>query len=85
MITRTGQRIAILAWGPANYALNDRDRWIGWDATQRVQRLSLVVQNRRFLLLVARGQAPNLASQALAVAVRALLGHWLERFGYRPF
>ena len=84
VITRAGQRIAILAWGPASYALKDRDRWIGWDATRRVERLSLVVQNRRFLLLVDRGQAPNLASQALAAAVRALPGHWLERFGYRP-
>lgn len=84
VITRAGQRIAILAWGPACYALKDRERWIGWDATRRVERLSLVVQNRRFLLLVDRGQAPNLASQALAAAVRALPGHWLERFGYRP-
>jgi len=84
VVTRAGRRVAILAWGPASYALKDRDRWIGWDATRRVERLSLLVQNRRFLLLVARGEAPNLASQALAAAVRALPGHWLERFGYRP-
>lgn len=84
VVTRAGRRVAVLAWGPACYALKDRDRWIGWDATRRVERLSLLVQNRRFLLLVARGAAPNLASQVLAAAVRALPGHWLERFGYRP-
>lgn len=84
VVTRAGRRVAILAWGPACYALKDRDLWIGWDATRRVERLSLLVQNRRFLLLVGRGEAPNLASQALAAAVRALPGHWQERFGYRP-
>lgn len=84
VVTRAGRRVAILAWGPACYALKDRDLWIGWDATRRVERLSLLVQNRRFLLLVERGEAPNLASQALAAAVRALPGHWQERFGYRP-
>ncbi|MCC5025011.1 MAG: DUF4338 domain-containing protein [Candidatus Synoicihabitans palmerolidicus] len=47
--------MALLAWGPACYALQDRDRWVGWDATRRVERLSLVVQNRRFLLLTKRG------------------------------
>ena len=84
VVTRAGRRVAILAWGPASYALKDRDLWIGWDATRRVERLSLLVQNRRFLLLAERGEAPNLASQALAAAVRALPGHWMERFGYRP-
>jgi hypothetical protein len=84
VVTRAGRRVAILAWGPACYALKDRDLWISWDATRRVERLSLLVQNRRFLLLVERGEAPNLASQVLAAAVRALPGHWQERFGYRP-
>ena len=42
-----------LCWfgGPACYALKDRDRWISWSAIQRGERLKLVVQNRRFLLL----------------------------------
>ena len=84
VVTRAGRRVAVLAWGPACYALKDRDRWIGWDATRRVERLSLLVQNRRFLLLAKRGEAPNLASQALAAAVRSLPCHWQERFGYRP-
>ncbi|MCC5021716.1 MAG: DUF4338 domain-containing protein [Candidatus Synoicihabitans palmerolidicus] len=76
--------VALLAWGPACYALKDRDRWVGWDATRRVERLSLVVQHRRFLLLTKRGEEPNFTSQVLAAAVRTLPGHWQERFGYRP-
>ena len=79
-----GRPVALLVWGPACYALKDRDRWLGWSATQRVERLKLIVQNRRFLLLAAKGHAPNLASQALAAALRALPQQWRETFGYRP-
>jgi len=79
-----GQPIGLLVWGPACYALKDRDLWIGWSASQRVERLKLIVQNRRFLLLSAKGQAPNLASQVLAAALRALPACWQERFGYAP-
>ena len=84
VIIRDGQWIALLVWGPAALKLKDRDRWIGWNLTQQLERLKLVVQNRRYLLLHAKGTEPNLASQALAAACRALPGQWQERFGYRP-
>jgi len=76
--------VALLVWGPACYALKDRDIWISWSACQRIERLKLVVQNRRFLLLAAKGEAPNLASQAMGAALRVLAEQWQERFGYRP-
>lgn len=79
-----GRPVALLVWGPACYALKDRDRWLGWSGTQRVERLKLVVQNRRFLVLADKGAAPNLASQTLAAALRALPQHWQQSFGYRP-
>ncbi|MSU66423.1 MAG: DUF4338 domain-containing protein, partial [Opitutus sp.] len=79
-----GRVVALLAWGPACYALKDRDRWISWSTNQRVERLKLIVQNRRFLILADKGAAPNLASQAMGAALRALAGQWQEQFGYRP-
>jgi hypothetical protein len=84
VVKQNGQPVALLVWGPACYALKDRDLWISWSANQRVQRLKLIVQNRRFLLLTPKGQAPNLASQVLAAAMRALPQQWLGAFGYRP-
>jgi len=84
IVERDGQPVALLVWGPACYALKDRDRWISWSANQRLERLKLIVQNRRFLLLTPKGSAPNLASQTLAAAVRALPGQWWQHFGYRP-
>ncbi len=79
-----GEWVALLAWGPACYALRDRDDWIGWHAALRAERQKLVVQNRRYLLLHERGKEANLASKALASALRALPSQWEERFGYRP-
>jgi hypothetical protein len=79
-----GKPVALLVWGPACYALKDRDLWISWSACQRVERLKLIVQNRRFLLLTPKGQAPNLASQAMGAALRALRNQWHNCFGYRP-
>jgi hypothetical protein len=79
-----GQPVALLVWGPACYALKDRDLWISWSVVQRIERLKLVVQNRRFLLLTAKGQAPNLASQGMAAALRVLAEQWQQHFGYRP-
>lgn len=79
-----GKTVALLVWGPACYALKDRDNWISWSTVQRLERLKLIVQNRRFLVLAEKGQSPNLASRAMGAALRALPRQWLERFGYRP-
>jgi hypothetical protein len=84
VIVRNGEWVALLAWGSPCYAIKDRDQWIGWNRTQRVERLKLIAQNRRFLLLVERGAEPNLASAALAAATRTLAAHWRETFGYEP-
>lgn len=81
---RDGQWVALLAWGPAALKLKDRENWIGWNATRRAERLKLVVQNRRYLLLHPKGDKPNLASQALAAACRALPEQWQQHFGYGP-
>jgi hypothetical protein len=79
-----GKAVALLVWGPACYALKDRDNWLSWSTVQRLERLKLIVQNRRFLVLSNKGQSPNLASQAMGAALRALPSQWPERFGYRP-
>src|SRR6266480_4155489 len=75
---------ALLVWGPACYALKDRDLWISWSVPQRLERLKLIVQNRRFLVLNPKGESPNLASQTMGAALRVLPEQWQEHFGYRP-
>jgi hypothetical protein len=82
--TARGDIVAPLEWGPAAYALKDRDRHIGWSASQRRARLKLIVQNRRYLLLCDKASAPNLASKTLAAALRALPAQWRQTHGYSP-
>lgn len=79
-----GKAVALLVWGPACYSLKDRDLWISWSASHRLERLKLIVQNRRFLVLAKKGESPNLASQAMGAALRALPQQWLEHFSYTP-
>lgn len=78
-----GRWVALLMWGPAALKLADRDADIGWTDHQRAERIGLIVQNRRFLVL-AKTRMPNLASRALALAVNALPAAWEQAHGYRP-
>ena len=78
-----GQPVAVLVWCAAAWHLKDRDMHIGWDAVTRSERLKLVVQLRRFLVLEAT-RRPNLASQCLGLGLRELSAQWYAEHGYRP-
>jgi len=83
VVEDAGRWVALLDWGQASWKLADRDAHIGWRQRQRAERLALVVQNRRFLVLAA-ARMPNLASRSLALATKALPEHWEAAHGYRP-
>jgi hypothetical protein len=83
VVHHRGRWAALLVWGPAAMRLLDRDAWIGWTHRQRAERLGLLVQNRRFLVL-AEARMPNLASRALGLAARHLPGQWEAAHGHRP-
>lgn len=76
-----GQAVAVLVWGAAALRNAPRDQYVGWDAETRVQRLSLVANNSRFLIL-PWVQVPNLASQILAHTVRRLSADWERLYGH---
>lgn len=78
-----GRWVALLEWGPAALKLTDREEWIGWTDIQRAQRLGLIVQNRRFLVL-SETRMPNLASRALSLAAKALPEAWRQKHNYAP-
>ena len=77
-----GQWLALAAFSAASLHLKGRERWIGWSARQRARRLSLVVNNSRFLVLPERERYPNLASRALGLCLRRLSQDWQERWGH---
>jgi hypothetical protein len=84
VVEQGGEWVGVLLWTSGCQRLQDRDEWIGWTNAQRAQRLKLIVQLRRYLLLHELGTRPNLASEALAAAVRALPAMWSKRFGFEP-
>jgi hypothetical protein len=73
---------ALLGWGSAALKCGVRDQWIGWDRALQWQRLHLVANNVRFLMLPGWNQ-PNLASRILALNVRRLSPDWELCHGHR--
>lgn len=71
------------AFQSASFALQARDRWIGWSENMRRGNLARVVCNARFLILPSV-QVPHLASHLLGLLARVLPDQWEERYGVRP-
>jgi hypothetical protein len=74
---------AVLCWAGAALRLKDRDDWIDWDPLTRANRLGLVVQLRRFLIL-EKERKPNLATRCMGLAMRRLPEAWEKLHGFRP-
>ena len=81
-VVRNGEWVALLAWGPARYALKNRDGWIG--CVPNARNSSSRTAATCCFMIATRGAQPNLASMALASALRALPQQWVDTFGYRP-
>ncbi len=77
------RRLGCLLFSASAWALAERDTWIGWDKEARSQRLSLIVNNSRFLIF-PWVQIKNLASKALSLATRQVPLDWQERYGFKP-
>ena len=72
-----GERwLALIGWHAAALHCAARDRWIGWSSLQRRQRLFLVANQSRFLLLSEAGSSPHLASRVLGLSLRQLPREW---------
>ncbi len=61
----------------------DRDHWIGWQTKDREQRLNLIINNTRFLIL-PWVKVNNLASHALSIVTQQIAGDWEQAHAYRP-
>lgn len=83
LVFEEGRLAGVLVWCAAAWHLKDRDEVVGWDAVTRSERLKLVVQLRRFLVL-EEARRPNLASQSLGLGLRKLAEQWEVEHGYRP-
>jgi len=73
--------LALLCFSAAALKCGVRDRWIGWDFRHQYDRLNLVANNSRFLILPHCHQH-NLASKVLSLCRRRIQTDWQERFGF---
>jgi hypothetical protein len=75
------QWLAVLSFCAAAWKCAARDRWIGWDFRYQYERLHLIANNARFLILPEH-HYPNLASRILSLCERRLAQDWTKRFGH---
>lgn len=76
-----GRWLALIGWQAAALKCRGRDQWIGWTREVQYQRLHLVANNTRFLILpgVVR---PNLASKVLSLNLKRLSRDWEAVYGH---
>jgi hypothetical protein len=75
------QWIALLSFSAAALKCSPRDRWIGWDFRHQYDRLKLLTNNSRFLIL-PDWHFPNLASRILSLCQKRLPDDWQAVFGH---
>lgn len=81
-VAKRGERwLSLLAWTSASQKVGVRDRFIGWDEAVREDRLRLVANNARFLILPGV-EEKNLASQILSLSLRRLSRDWKRFYGH---
>jgi Druantia protein DruA/DDE_Tnp_1-associated len=79
--TWQGQWLALLVVSAAAWKCAARDRWIGWERRYQYDRLHLIANNARFLILPG-AHVPNLASRVLALLERRVSADWQVCFGH---
>ena len=76
--------LGAIGFGSAALYLEDRDAWIGWTASQRMEHLPRVLQMNRFLIR-PRVRCANLASQVLSLCARQVPEDFERSYGLRPW
>ena len=77
-----GQWVALLGWQTGAFKCGPRDRWLGWPKDLQFQRLHLIANNTRFLILPGVTGTRNLGSYALSTNLRRLSDDWRAECGH---
>jgi hypothetical protein len=75
------QWVALLSFSASALKCAARDRWIGWNLRHQYDRLKLIVNNSRFLIL-PDWHIRNLGSRILSLCQRRLDTDWQKVFGH---
>ena len=78
--TQQDEWVALLSFSAAALKYKARDQWIGWSFRYQYNRLHLIANNSRFLIL-PHHHHKNLASKILSLCRKRIQQDWLDRFG----
>lgn len=73
--------VALLSFSASALKCSARDRWIGWDLRHQYDRLKLIVNNSR-LLILPDWHLSNLGSRILSLCQKRLNADWQKVFGH---
>lgn len=73
--------IALIVFSAAALKCGARDKWIGWSYRYQYDRLNLLANNSRFLILPGYHHK-NLASKVLSLVLNRIQNDWINYFGY---
>ncbi len=73
--------VALLSYSAAALKCGVRENWIGWSIRHQFDRLPLIANNSRFLIL-PQYHYKNLASKILSLCKKRIQQDWRDRFGY---
>lgn len=75
------QWVALISFSVAAWKCAARDCWIGWGFRHQYDRLKLVTNNSRFLIL-PQWHLSNLASRVLSLCQKRICADWQQTFGH---
>ena len=75
------QWVALISFSASAWKCAARDQWLGWDLRHQYDRLKLVVNNSRFLIL-PDWHVPNLGSRVLSLCQKRVPLDWQNIFGH---
>lgn len=75
--------LGCIQFSASSWALEEREKWIGWNVSDRKARLHLIVNNSRFLIFPWI-KIKNLASKVLSLAAKRIQKDWLNEYCYAP-
>jgi len=81
IVTWRNEWIALLSFSAAALKCAVRDQWIGWRHHNQYDRLHLLANNSRFLIL-PDWHYPNLASKVLSACKQRLPHDWQKSYGH---
>lgn len=79
---RQGRVLSCVLFGAAAWTMACRDRFIGWERTERERHLALLANNMRFLI-VPWVRVSHLASHILGRIARRISHDWQVKYGHR--